>query len=173
VPGRPVPAAVVRRCGDEDWADVRRLHIRLALQFPLVVAVDLNKVFGTPDAFWQNFVRTCARAGDQAIFVAVADGSCGGMGHVALEGTLARMDMVFVDGALRRQGLGTALVEALDRWARSAGASELIGFISDASAGGDLATSLGWRRTDGVAVTVQQGPTEYKWIAAAGARRPT
>ena len=167
-----MPAAVVRRCEDDDWGDVRRLHIRLALQFPMVVDVDLNKVFATPDAFWQNFVRRCARDGDQAIFVALAGGTCCGMGHVALEGVLARMDLVFVDGAMRRQGIGTALVEALERWARSAGATEVIGYVSDASAGGDLAAALGWQRTDDVSATTH-ALTEYKWIATAEGHRAT
>ena len=47
---------------------MRRLHVELALAFPLVVDVELNDVLATPDDFWQTFVRTCADAPEQALF---------------------------------------------------------------------------------------------------------
>lgn len=55
-----MPPAVIRRCHEEDWGDVRRLHIQLALGFPSVVDVELNDVLATPDGFWQSFVKSSA-----------------------------------------------------------------------------------------------------------------
>jgi GNAT superfamily N-acetyltransferase len=152
----------IRRCVDGDWNDIRRLHIQLALGFPLVVDVDLNQVFATPDSYWVQFVHKCSRDEDQALFVAEVESTCRAMSHIALEGTQARLGMLYVDGGVRRQGLGTALVEAQERWARASGATTLIGHVADTSAGTGLVGRLGWHRTEEISYT-RHGLKEHKW----------
>jgi GNAT superfamily N-acetyltransferase len=157
-----VPATVIRRGIEEDWRDVRRLHIKLALEFPLVVDVELNEVLGTPDGYWQDFVHTCALGTDQALFVAEVNGTCAGMGHVRLQDTLARLVMLYVEGSKRRQGIGTALVAAQESWAHASGFADLVCHIPDASKGARLAKELGWHRTEDVFYT-KHGLKERKW----------
>jgi GNAT superfamily N-acetyltransferase len=161
---------VTRRCGDEDWRDVRRLHIKLALGYPVVVDVDLNEVLATPDAHWQHFVAECARGREQALFVAVAGARCAGMGHVSVHQSLARLSMLYVDGKERRHGLGAALVAAQEEWARAEGATELVCHIPDVSAAGRLARELGWQRSEEVFFT-KNGLRERKWTTGCGRPR--
>jgi GNAT superfamily N-acetyltransferase len=143
---------------------VRRLHIKLALEFPLVVDVELNEVLGTPDGYWQNFVHMCALGTDQALFIAEVNATSVGMGHVRLQGTLGRLVMLYVEGSKRRQGIGAALVAAEVSWAHALGASDMVCHINDASKGARLAKELGWHRTEDVFYT-KQGLKERKWTA--------
>jgi GNAT superfamily N-acetyltransferase len=142
------------------------LHIKVALGFPMVVDVDLNEVFATPDDYWQYFVHACAFDSDQALFVAEKDDGAVGMGHVRLEFPVGRLSMLYVDGSRRRQYLGHQLVGAQMDWAHAQGATELVGYIADSSAGTYVAESLGWRRTADISYT-QHGLEEHKWISDA------
>jgi GNAT superfamily N-acetyltransferase len=157
-----VASPVIRRGTEEDWRAVRRLHIKLALEFPLVVDVELNEVLGTPDGYWRNFVHLCALGTDQALFVAEVDATCVGIGHIRLEGSLARLVMLYVEGSNRRQGIGAALVGAQESWAHESAASDLVCHIPDASKGTPLAKKLGWQRTEDVFYT-KHGLKERKW----------
>jgi GNAT superfamily N-acetyltransferase len=159
-----MPSALTRRCVGGDWRDVRRLHIKLSLGFPLVVDVELNDVLATPDSTWQEFVQTCAADPEQALHVAVADDGCVGMCHVHLVGTLARLGMLFVDAGARRQGIAAALVSGQTNWAAAAGATDLICHIPEASSAGQLASALGWQRSEDVTFT-KHGLTERRWTA--------
>jgi GNAT superfamily N-acetyltransferase len=150
---------------DDDWREVRRLHLKMALGFPIVVDVELNEVLATPEAFWRDYVRTCATDAHQAAFVAVDDGRGVAMGHVHVQGTAGRLDMLYVDEGHRRSGLGTALVMTQQRWAQAGGAAELVCHIPVGSAAGHLAGSLGWHRTDEVFVT-RHGLQERRWTRA-------
>ncbi len=161
----------IRRCEPQDWGDIRRLHVKLALAFPAVVDVELNQVFSMPDDFWENFVRMCAHAEDQALFVAEDDAGLVAMGHVDVQGELARLDLVYVEGECRRRGVGTALIDALVRWAASAGATRSVGYIAQTSDGSKLAAALGWDPSDDVTYT-KGGLEEHKWTAPPLLDRP-
>jgi GNAT superfamily N-acetyltransferase len=156
---------VIRRCAAGDWRDVRRLHIKLALGLPLVVDVELNEVLAIPDDTWREFVRACADGPEQAVLIAMAGQECVGMGHVRLNGTQARLDMLYVDATARRQGIGAGLVSAQSDWASSLGAKKLAAHIPEASAAGELAEHLRWRRADEVSFT-KHGLRERKWTAS-------
>jgi len=152
-PDTSPPPAEVRRCDAEDWRDVRRLHLRLALGLPMAVDVDLNEVLATPVEHWRRFVAECSAGDDQALFVAVLAARCVGMGHVRRDGDLGRLDMLYVDPGLRRRGIGTGLVWAQERWAADGGAAGLVCHIPDTSPAAEVAEALEWRRTDEVFVT--------------------
>ena len=160
--GLTVSTVVIRRCDPDDWHDVRRLHIKLALGLPLVVDVDLNEVLATPDDFWRDYVRACATEDEQALFVALADGVCVGMGHVRRQAPVARLSMLYVDGSRRREGIATALVTAQEQWTLGPGIATLWCHIPDVSAAVPLATALGWHRTDEVFHT-RHRIQERKW----------
>ncbi|MGP0032153.1 MAG: N-acetyltransferase family protein [Acidimicrobiales bacterium] len=160
--------AVIRPCVDDDWRDVRRLHIKLALAFPVVVDVDLNDVLAAPDDDWHGFVQTCALDGAQELFVAEVGATRVGMGHVRLQDTRARLDLLYVDAGERRRGIATELVAAQGSWARALGATELVGHIPDGSIGARLAEKLGWR-TGGEVFYTPHGLKERKWTSPAPA----
>jgi GNAT superfamily N-acetyltransferase len=159
-----VPAPLIRRCDDDDWRAVRRLHIKLALGFPMVVDVDLNEVFATPDDFWQTFVRACASDTDQALFVAEHSGGAVGMGHIRLEAGLGRLSMLYVDGSWRRRHIGVELVRAQVEWAQASGVTQLVCHIADSSAGTQVAQLLGWERTAEISYT-KHGLKEHRWTS--------
>lgn len=161
-PGPGAVTAEVRRCADDDWRDVRRLHIKLALSFPPVIDVDLNEVLAIPHDYWVHFVRTGSRSEEQALFVAVIGGGCVGMGHVHHHAASAQLSMLYVDADRRRQGVGTALVRALMQWVNPSGATALLGHIPVASAAGPLAHQLGWRKSEEASFTTH-GIEEHKW----------
>jgi GNAT superfamily N-acetyltransferase len=155
---------LIRRCVDDDWPAVRQLHLKLALGFPLVVDVDLNEVFATPDDYWQTFVHACALDADQALFVAAEHEWAVGMGHVRVDGGVGRLSMLYVDGSRRRQHIGRQLVTAQVAWAGTSGATELVGHIADSSAGTYVAEALGWQRTAEISYTTR-GLKERRWTS--------
>jgi GNAT superfamily N-acetyltransferase len=157
----------VRRCREDDWRDVRRLHVQLALGVPLAVDVELNDVFATPDHHWRDFTAACSNATDQAFFVAVEGDACVGMGHVRLDDHVARLGMLFVNERFRRRGLGTAILEAQEQWAREGGARQLVCHIPDSSPAGRLTLRSGWRRSDEV-FTAKNRLVERRWTKALG-----
>ena len=105
---------------------MRRLHIQLALEYPLVVDVELNEVLAKPDEYWQKFVQVCAADTEQALFVAQVESTLVGMGHIHRQDPLARLVMLYVEGNKRRQGIGTALVTAQTNWAHQFTVTDLV-----------------------------------------------
>ena len=160
--GPSVPPTLIRPCREADWADVRRLHIKMALGLPPVVDVDLNEVLATPDTFWQRFVRECAAESTQALFVAETEATCVAMLHGRLQARRVRLSMLFVDGGRRRQGLATGLAAAFDGWSRTLGAPGLVCHIPDVSAATHLAEKLRWHRTEELFST-RHRIEERKW----------
>jgi len=162
-----VSEAALRRATPEDWEDIRRLHLKLALEIPLVVDAPLHEVLAPPDVEWREFARSCAHDDDRALFVAHLEGSCVGVGQVFYEGPLARLTMLYVEGHHRRAGVATALVGALQTWAAGAGASGLVCHIPDVSDARALAGHLGWTRTDEM-FTSPHGLQERRWTRTLG-----
>jgi GNAT superfamily N-acetyltransferase len=155
----------IRRCRDADWRDVRRLHVKVSLTFPVVVDVDLNRALATTDDQWQAFAHTCAQSADQALFVAEAGARCVGMGHVGLEGTVARLSMLFVEEDERRRGTGTVLATALVQWANSTGVTDCVCHIPEGNPVERIAEGLGLHPTDEVYFT-RHRLRERKWSGA-------
>ncbi|MGO9853741.1 MAG: GNAT family N-acetyltransferase [Acidimicrobiales bacterium] len=158
---------MIRRCDDDDWRDVRRLHIMMALGIPMAVDVELNDVFATPDGFWRDYTNACARGDEQALFVAGVEAPCVGMGHVRLDHRQGRLDMLFVGENDRRRGIGTALVAAQEDWAHATGAGDLVCHIPDTSPAVRLAERFGWQRTEEIFVAKNR-LVERRWVKTIG-----
>jgi GNAT superfamily N-acetyltransferase len=164
-------AVTVRRCSESDWPEVRHLHVQMALGVPLAVDVELNDVFSTPEQYWRDFTAACAHGVDQALFVADAEGdtahgsghACIGMGHVRLDHGVARLGTLFVNEAHRRKGVGAAILDAQEGWARDTGVHELVGHIPDTSAAVHLAERAGWQRTEEL-FTAKNRLVERRWV---------
>lgn len=156
----------VRRCRARDWPEVRHLHVQMALGIPLAIDVELNDIFATPDRDWQDFTTACASGADQALFVAEIDGECVGMGHVSREQSRARLATLFVTDRARRHGVGSAILNAQEHWARALGAHELVCHIPDTSAAVHLVRRTGWARTEDVFTTTNR-LVERRWVNVA------
>jgi GNAT superfamily N-acetyltransferase len=152
----------VRRCTESEWSEVRRLHIQMALGVPLAVDVELNDVFSTPESFWRHFTSASALGEDQVLFVAEHDHTRVGMGHVRRDHDVARLAMLYVKEALRRRGIGSALLTAQEQWARENGLHDLVAHIPDTSPATTLAERSGWRRTDEL-YTAKNRLVERRW----------
>jgi GNAT superfamily N-acetyltransferase len=157
----------VRRCRAEDWRDIRRLHVMMALGIPLAVDVELNDVFTAPDTYWTEYATACARGDEQTLYVADVAHACVGMGHVRLNYSAARLGMLFVEENQRRRGIGSALFAAQERWARDCGATRLVGHIPDTSTAGRLAEGFGWSRTGEIFVAKNR-LVERRWVKTIG-----
>jgi GNAT superfamily N-acetyltransferase len=157
----------IRRCRAEDWRDIRRLHVMMALAIPLAVDVELNDVFATPDAYWTEYATASARSDEQALYVADVAHACVGMGHVRLNHGEARLGMLFVEENQRRRGIGSALFETQERWARDSGATRLVGHIPDTSIAVRLAEGFGWSRTEEIFVAKNR-LVERRWVKTIG-----
>jgi GNAT superfamily N-acetyltransferase len=153
----------IRRCRAEDWRDVRRLHVMMALGIPLAVDVELNDVFATPDAYWMEYATACAHGDEQILYVADVAHACVGMGHVRLNRGEARLGMLFVEENQRRRGVGSALFAAQGSWARDCGAIRLVGHIPETSTAGRLAEGFGWSRTEEIFVAKNR-LVERRWL---------
>ena len=167
VPDESEVTGAIRRCRAEDWRDIRRLHVMMALGIPLAVDVELNDVFATPDTYWTEYATACARGDEQALNVADVAHACVGMGHVGMNRGEARLGMLFVEENQRRRGIGSALFAAQERWARDSGATSLVGHIPDTSTAGRLAEGFGWSRTEEIFVAKNR-LVERRWVKTIG-----
>jgi GNAT superfamily N-acetyltransferase len=90
-----------------------------------------RRVDGSP---WTTFLEAYVSKDDHAMFLAVApDGSLAGALYMSLRqpsrapivkpAVVAEIDALVVNGALRRQHIGTRLVEAALNWASASGAT--------------------------------------------------
>lgn len=154
---------VVRRCTPAEWAEVRHLHIKVTLEVPWVVDVDLNAVLARPEEDWRRLAAKGATAPDQALFVAPGAERLVGMGQAMRDGDEVRLAMLFVDAGVRRRGVGRGLLGALEAWAALPGVEHLVGHVPEGSGAEVLVEGSGWRRTDDVYYTTR-GITERRWV---------
>jgi GNAT superfamily N-acetyltransferase len=152
----------VRRCLEDDWVAVRRLHVKLALELPIVVDVALDEALATGDEEWQRFTARCSTDAAQALYVAEAERGCVGVCQISVEGTVAQLSMLYVEGPWRHHGVASALVSAVVGWAEESPARVLVAHIADSSRAVSLARRLGWQRRDEEFVS-RHGLVERKW----------
>ena len=111
----------IRRVVPDDWETLRELRLRALASNPDAFGATLEEASARPDAEWLAWVD----APERAIFAAVAaDGRSVGMavGSPAPEhGQTLRLTGMWVAPEARRQGVGAALIGAVEGWARAAG----------------------------------------------------
>jgi GNAT superfamily N-acetyltransferase len=98
---------------------------------------------GYPAELWRERAVGASEGCDRATFIAERGAHWVGLatGHIRTEDRQSPPILVgmFVDGTVRRLGVGVALVEAVSGWARSCGASRLTLWVTS---GNDPAVAL-------------------------------
>ncbi|WP_084699968.1 GNAT family N-acetyltransferase [Streptacidiphilus anmyonensis] len=94
-------------------------------------------------------LRTWIRGGVVRALVAAPDGSLAARGQAGLAGDVAVPDQIRTFPAHQRRGLGSVVMRALQREARTAGATRAV--LGASPAGRALYESLGWRTVTGFA----------------------
>ncbi len=120
----------IRRIRAGEGPLLRALRLRALAETPLAFGSTLAREQGYADTLWQERANGASAGCDRATFVAERDGQ-----WLGLATGLARPDDaqstgpllvgMFVDGTVRRLGVGAALVEAVASWARACGSSRL------------------------------------------------
>jgi len=150
-PGSLADLIQMRVLTPDDWAIWRELRLAALAESP--------RAFGTRLADWQGEgdreERWRARLGipGSVNVVAVQDGRPAGMvSGVPAAGGAAELISMWVSPPARGRGVGDRLVDAVERWARPAGASVLRLAVAQ---GNESAVALHWR--NGFADTGESG----------------
>ena len=111
----------IRRIGLEAWEALRELRLRALAGDPDAFGMTLEAASAQSDAGWREWIGSPERG----FFVAVADdGRFVGMAvgaPIAEQETTAGLFGMWVVPDARRHGVGAALIEAVEDWARHVG----------------------------------------------------
>jgi putative acetyltransferase len=109
--------------------DIRRSTLASPEAVRLIAALnaELKAMFPEPGATHFSLTSAQVDAGDGGFLVAYLDDAAVGCGAVRrLEGATAELKRMYVDPVVRGQGIGRALVEALEREARLLGMTKVV-----------------------------------------------
>jgi len=124
--GSPVE---IRRVNESDGPLLRDLHLRMYADSPSAFGESLAEARAMPMARWQGRARKLAEGTETIGFLATEDGTTigfiagfvgqyrDGLTHHDARDTVT-MTRVWVDPQTRRKGIGVALAEAVESWAR-------------------------------------------------------
>src|SRR5262245_46500325 len=120
----------IRRIRADEGPLLRALRLHALADAPMAYSSTLAREQDYADDVWRDRAVGASNGCDRATFVAEDGGRCVGMAT-----GLARPDdsesaapvlvSMFVDGTVRRAGVGAALVQAVSGWARACGAQHL------------------------------------------------
>jgi len=150
----------IRRIRADEGLQLKALRLRALADSPMAFGSTLAREQAYSDALWHERAASGA-AGDKVVtFVADDDnrllGMAAGLAADAESPQDPIMVGVFVDGTLRRQGIGAALVKKVIDWARARGSARLLIWIT---AGNEPALAL-YRRY-GFRATGVKRPTTH------------
>jgi GNAT superfamily N-acetyltransferase len=107
----------VRRIRPDDWQALRATRLAALTDSPSAFGSTIERELAFPDAEWQERASLGAVNDDRATFLALdGDDVVGIAGGFEWEGTLDLVSM-WTSPAVRRQGVGRRLVEAVLEWA--------------------------------------------------------
>lgn len=127
----------IRRLGRGDGDQLREVRLRALADAPFAFSSSLDRESGLDWDFWEERVAESELGKDGAVFVAIGDeqtlGMAGGF-FVNSDHKDAMVWGMWVDAGARRRGLARQLLEAVARWARDCGASNLRLAVTDCEA---------------------------------------
>src|SRR5262245_36048153 len=126
----------IRRIRADEGMRLRALRLHALVDAPMAYGSTFAKEEAYPEALWHERAATGAAGGNVVTFVAERGNQLVGMATglvVDLEpetNSHPTMVGVFVDGSVRRQGVGVGLVEQVASWAQARGWTRLIVWIT-------------------------------------------
>jgi GNAT superfamily N-acetyltransferase len=117
----------IRRIRSEEWWELRSLRLRALAEVPTAYGSTLAEEQTYSDEVWHERALGTSNGCDRATFIAERKGNWLGMvtGLLDRDGRGRLLVAMFVTSAVRRQGLGLGLVEAIVLWARNCGANQI------------------------------------------------
>jgi GNAT superfamily N-acetyltransferase len=121
----------IRRIRADEWQRLRALRLRALAGAPMAFSSSLAREEAFPDDLWRERAAAGAEGDDRVTVVAEQDGELVGLATGLLPGapgtdvTVPTLVGMFVDGSVRRQGAGAALIEQIAAWVRDRGQNRL------------------------------------------------
>lgn len=121
----------IRKIQPDEGLRLRAFRLHALAEAPSAFGSTLAKERAYPESRWHERASSCAAGDDQVIFVAEQDGQWVGSvtGLTPNPGGSDRPELLlvamFVDGTVRRSGVGVALVESIVDWSRAHNAARL------------------------------------------------
>ena len=111
----------IRRIGIDEWGALRDLRLRALAEDPDAFGMTLDDASGQSETEWRDWIGSPQRGffaavADDGTFVAMAVGA-----PVDDRPRAAGLFGMWVAPEARRAGIGTALVDSVEDWARAAG----------------------------------------------------
>ena len=134
----------LRRLGPDDWQAFRDVRLAALKEAPDAFGSTYDDEVGADEANWRQ------RLADWARFVAEVDGHVVGVvgaGPGEFSGTVA-LTSLWVDPHFRGRGVGTALIGAVEDWAKSQDLTQVLLWVTEANRSAErLYERLGFKRT--------------------------
>ena len=127
-PGAAAQALVVRRIRAHEGPHLRALRLRALADAPTAFGSTVAEALARPRDYWDRLAQDAAVAETHARFVAEENARWYGMVGSLMsrdQPETAQLVSMWVDPTRRRSGIGTALVDAVVRWARGCGARRI------------------------------------------------
>jgi len=129
----------IERLGESDWADFREIRLRSLLDTPDAYGSTYGEESANTDRAWRDWAAGRWRGGTAAVFAGRAEGG-------ALVGTataaaydaeedVAHVYAMWVAPDARGAGVGRALLDAVERWARDRGSGRLALAVTERNEG--------------------------------------
>jgi membrane-associated phospholipid phosphatase/ribosomal protein S18 acetylase RimI-like enzyme len=129
--------ATVRPFRADEWRTFRDLRLRALADAPDAFARTLADEEGRSDREWAELLGASTSSPQQCSVVAELGGRAVGLAYGRIDDAqpeVAHLYAMWVDPAVRRAGVGLALVRAIAGWARSGGARNVLLDVSEGNA---------------------------------------
>jgi ribosomal protein S18 acetylase RimI-like enzyme len=127
----------VERIGEDDWAAFREIRLRSLLESPEAFGSTYGEESSQGERSWRDWAAGRWRGGTAAVFLARAnDGRAIGTVTVASydeEPSVAHVYAMWVAPDARRAGVGRALLDAAETWARDRGCDRLVLSVTESN----------------------------------------
>ena len=137
-------ATEVYRLGPDDWQAFRDVRLAALQEAPHAFGSTYEGEVGGSESNWRQ------RIADWARFVADVDGQVVGVVGAGFGefGGSAALTSLWVDPRFRGRGVGTALIQAVEEWARGKDLTQVLLWVTEANSSAEhLYAHLGFMRT--------------------------